>query len=266
MITRISEALTGTVDGSNVNFTASQSPDLNSLTAFVNMDPVPVLSFVGTAITLSAPPPVDAQVFASYSVTSADNIDLTTLAAVKNRAEVKSDSEDAEIQALITGFSQYVLTRTCRDTLNQIKDFTEIYDGNGAHRLRLRNTPIISVASVKINGQAQDISSGYGVQGITIVDDDKIIAFSYDSCGRFTRGIGNIQVIYRAGYNGVPLDLEKLSREVIARAVKRKAWLGMKSKSISVQGGTGSTQYVDYELSKEEVELLGWYTRKVILA
>ncbi len=267
-VEQIGEAMTGTADGVNRVFALSHVPNLNTLQVFVNMVAVAIESIDGTGlnVTLSGAPPNDAQVFASYLYSAPDDKDLTTLANVKGRAEVKSNTEDSEIQRLITAFSQHVYVRTGRRALNQVTDFLEAYDGNGARELRLLDSPITALRSVKINNVSQTISTSYGIPGLAITGNGKYIGFVHGAFGRFVKGIQTIQVDYSAGYDGVPADLEDACCEAVAIAVKRKAWLDLKSKSISVQGGAGTTSYRDWELPPHVERVLDSYTRKVVLA
>lgn len=258
---RINEPLAGAVDGLNKLFSSSEPPDAGSLSVFVDMAPAAMLSVVGKDITLSTAPAIGSQVFGAYTVTSADDIDLTTLEAVKAWGEIKGTSEDSVIQAAITGFSKHIHLRTGRDALKSIEDFTEVYDGNGSPRMLLRNYPIVSVTSVLVDGSPAAIAPGYGVAGVTIIEEKKGIGFGFGSSGRFTQGIANIQVIYQAGYDGVPVDLELAVREAVATNYKRRAWADLKSKSIAVQGTTGTTTYRDWKLTPQIEAIIDDYTR-----
>lgn len=188
--------------------------------------------------------------------------DLSTMAKVKNRAEVKTDTEDGEIQMLLSAFSLYVYRRTGRDALKSVEEFTEEYDGSGSSKMFLRNYPVLSISSVKVNGADAEISSGYGIPGIAIIEKGRGIGFvSGSGIGYFPEGIQNVQVVYRAGYYGVPEDLEAAVVEAVAIAVKRKQWLDLRSKSISVQGGAGTTSYRDWNIPPSVSSVLDAYTR-----
>jgi hypothetical protein len=207
---------------------------------------------------------------------SADPIDLTTLPAVKSLAEVQGSADDVEIQGLITGFSRYILTRTGRDSLNSAPSYVEVYDGNGSFRMFLRNSPILTITSLMVNGVEQAASPGYGRGGYFIEQSGRSIAIrpggsgtvfltnSYPSGGlpfSFVKGIGNIQVSYTAGYTVVPADLEFTCRTVCATYTKRKAWLDLKSKSLSAQGGVGTTSYRDWEMAPHDDRVILSYQR-----
>lgn len=190
------------------------------------------------------------------------SIELTTLSHVKDWAEVKTDGDDRMIQLCIAAFGRYALIRTGRDTLSQKLSFTEVYDGNDSQVLMLKNYPVSSVSSVKINNVAMVISGGYGTPGIIISNGRRAISFSYDSYYKFYSGIGNVQVVYTAGYDYVPEDLEQAACEAVATNYKRRAWTDMQSKSISAQGATGTTTYRAWKFTPNIEAVLSSYERK----
>jgi hypothetical protein len=203
-----------------------------------------------------------------------DEIDLTTLDMVKQWAEVNSDSEDGSIQLCITAFSRYLLNRVGRATLGAEVELVEVYDGSGSAILYLHNYPVASLTFVLVNGFALPISSGYGIFGASIYGDRRnAIAIIQGSNGcssnlaamrnyTFPRGISNIQVSYKAGYGTVPADIEQAVREAVSINYKRKAWQDLASKSISAQGGTGTTSYRDWALPPAIERILNDYSRK----
>jgi len=142
-------------------------------------------------------------------------IDLTTLDDVKSYGEIASNKDDDLIQAAITAFSQFVLNKTGRETLSGVQTFTEVYDGNGSGKMMLRNSPIISISSLLIDGAPVQASSGYGSAGYYIEQTKRSIAIRNGSAGSFSstyypgtfglpfyfrKGAGNIQIIYLAGF------------------------------------------------------------------
>jgi hypothetical protein len=147
-----------------------------------------------------------------------NTIDLTSLAAVKSRAEVKSTTDDAEIQASITAFSQWLLDFTGQASLNSVVAHDDVYDGNGNARLMLNNYPVLNVSSVTMNGVGVPVSSGANVWGYYVEQSKKSLGLrggvgnfttfpyptplSYRERGPvFRRGQGNIEVVYSAGYS-----------------------------------------------------------------
>jgi hypothetical protein len=266
--TLISEAMGGSVTGTNKVFTVAHVPDLNTLQVLVDGVAAVVESVAsdGVTYTLTTPPALNTHVVGSYIYTTADNIDLTTLAHVKARAGIVTNAEDSEIQRLITAFSQYVVIRTGRTALNQIVAFTKALNGTGGYELRLPEWPITALRSVQIDGETMVLSTGYNVPGLAILGSLKYIGFVGGQYGRFFKGRQNVYVDWSAGYVAVPTDLEGAVCEIVAIAVKKKAWLDMKSKSTSTQGSTATTTYRDWEIPPHEDQILDNYTHKVVLS
>lgn len=147
---------------------------------------------------------------------SASPIDLTTLADLKAWCEISSNntSEDSLLQSVITGFSNHVLLMTGRDSLNSQADYSECYDGNNSFRIFPRNSPIVSIASIQVNGVTVPASSGYGSAGYFIERLKNSIAIRSGNTGTFVTnyypsnglpfvfaaGVGNVLINYTAGY------------------------------------------------------------------
>jgi hypothetical protein len=156
-------------------------------------------------------------------------IDLTWLSQVKDFVEVSptNTKDDQIIANQITAFSQWVLTYCSRDTLNSTSTFTEVYDGNGSQRLFLRNSPIQSLTSVQVGPVVEPLSSGFATYGVFIEQSQKSIAFRQGYAGTYTstffpggcsrgsfwKGLGNVQVVYVAGY---PAQTQSNELETIA--------------------------------------------------
>lgn len=168
-------------------------------------------------------------------------IDITSLQAVKDFAEVLTAKDDAIIASLITSFSQWALTYCSRETLSSIFSFTEVYDGNGSTRLFTRNSPIQTLVAVLVNGNAMPLSAGYGKAGAFIEQSKKSIgirsgSIRSGSAGSFLttwypagsgpafafwKGQGNIQIQYTAGY--LPVSVLNDVLTVAAQTVQLSA-------------------------------------------
>jgi len=164
-------------------------------------------------------------------------IDLTTLNAVKSRAEVQSSAADVEIQAAITAFSQWLLDFTGQGSLNSFATYDDVYDGNGNARLMLNNYPILNVSSVTMNAAGIPASSAANVWGYYVEQSKKSLGLrggvgnystfpyptplTYRERGPvFLRGQGNIEVVYSAGYLPVLVqnDIENVTAGTITLA------------------------------------------------
>lgn len=281
-------------------------------------------------------------------------IDLTWLKVCRDFAEIKGNADDDLIQHLITAFSRFALDRCGRDSLNQVAAYTETYDGSGGPRLFTRNSPIASVASLKVCGRLIPASAGFGKGGYYIEQTGRSLAlrwpgslsgagFAIGANGdSFASGRGNIELVYTAGFpprrqtneaqtigaapfaanivivdcagtwaadqgvmfadatplvavaqapapgdyvalgqgryvfnaedngkavllsydfNAPPADLELVATRAVAQALKRRGTLDQKSKSISAQGGTGTTSYRDWAMPPEDERVLLNYRR-----
>ncbi len=210
-------------------------------------------------------------------------IDLTTVASVKDYANITSAIKDNDIQAAITSFSQWVLNACGLDTLVQQVAFNEWYDGNGSPRLFLRNRPITAVTALTIWGRAIPQSTGVGSVGWVIDQSGKSISLRGAGTGSggpwtftgwpaggaggwFAKGIQNINVQYTAGYASVPFDLERMARQTVATWIKREEWIDMGSKTLSAGGGAnGTTRYRDWPMPPESERILENYKRAAMV-
>lgn len=160
-------------------------------------------------------------------------LDLTTLQNVKSWAGVGSSfqpnsSDDDLLQSCITALSIDWLRRTGRLNTNeqiptsspfvQAVQYTERYAGSGGQRQYVRNTPIVSIQSLSVDGVAVPQSTDFITPGWVISQDKCSIEligsiprgsfrrysgnpiFSRQSVGGFNRGLSNVAVTYTAGY------------------------------------------------------------------
>ena len=213
------------------------------------------------------------------------SLDLTDLDAVKRRAEVTSTVDDEEIQDAITGFSQHILNFCGMASLNSVVSLDETYNGNGNQVLAMRSFPVVNLSAVVMNGVSLPLSAAWNQWGVYIHQSKKFIAMrggigafstfpypsSYISPYRYGKGPvfmigqGNIEVVYSAGYSGVPYDLEYAVRCVVALNYKRKAWQDQASRSTSVQGASMTTAYRNWNWPSEYENIFQFYQRKAII-
>jgi hypothetical protein len=185
--------------------------------------------------------------------------DLTTLTQVQNWAGGTFDGGDAGtlIPQLITGVSVFVQqTFLRRRAINQQVQLTDVMDGSGGDKMVLKDWPIISVASLMVNGQPVPASPDGISAGFTF-DERSIIVLpntvlgapisisSYVALSKFPRLRQNVTVTYTAGYgastsppadstyNGAPTDLGMAVSYLVLLEYKRRNWVGQSSKSIA---------------------------------
>src|SRR4029077_18917083 len=220
-------------------------------------------------------------------------IDLTTYSAVKDWVQIPTGTtgDDQKIQDCVTAFSAYALKATGRGPANGSiptsspllarTSYDEFYDGSGTLRQAIRNWPIVSVSSVSISGQTIPQSTSIRVWGWVIDQDARFISlrggysptvatfqnFRYQG-GRygaggepgFEAGIQNVEVVYSAGFSGVPFDLEMMARKVVALNYKRTGWIGIQN--IQLSAGAGQATYNTWEMDAQDTNVLRYYQRR----
>lgn len=190
-------------------------------------------------------------------------IDLTTVAAVESWLNQGGAVDATIIQAAITNYSQFVLTFTGRTNLTSIETYTETYSGDGGERLFVRNYPITGVTSLTIGVTNIPQSTSPAVAG-WVIDTagstaavalrsglgSSILGGRWGAYGnapplgwapyRFVEGIQNISIVYSAGYDGAPLDLQQSATQLVAAKYRSRQWIEQLSQ---VQPGIGTTAY-----------------------
>lgn len=195
------------------------------------------------------------------------SIDLTTVIAVKSWLGVDVDNidDDDNIQSCITALSLEFLHRTgvSLDNVNNKSPFVEpihyneYYNGNGNQILFLRNTPIISINQLVINGVGIGQTDQFHKSlGYTIDASKKYLVLIAST---FTRGVQNIYVDYQAGYTKTPMDINIAIRKWVALNYKRRSWIDQKSQALPQ--GAGTVTYQDYELSPDIQSVIDYYSR-----
>lgn len=194
--------------------------------------------------------------------------DLTTLANVKTMLGIEAIdvSEDAKLNFWITSQSEFFLHEIDRSLA--VASYTETLDGHdprirqrlsssswgcgfgggigivgGGYALTLRNTPVVSITSITIDGQ--DVPPGSGantpnqIDGWTL-DGDRIelLGGTY----AFTAGIRNNVIVYQAGYAAIPADVAQAVVDLVGFRRAEASHRGQRSKSMD-----GQTVYFDMD-------------------
>ena len=132
--------------------------------------------------------------------------DLCTLAEAKAWLGIDTSitTSDAQIGGLITAASRIIYSYLNRPYLLPIQR-TELRDGTGGPRLMLREWPVISVQSLTVDGILVPASPnppyapGYLLDPPDPYPPGAMQVLSLTSA-RFTRDIGNVTIVYTAGY------------------------------------------------------------------
>jgi hypothetical protein len=158
--------------------------------------------------------------------------DFCTVAELKAWLPNQGNNDDTTLQSLITNGSAQILQYLSRAHIlaSVIGTLNENYDGNDSDRLLPHFYPIISVASVSVDGVA--ISQATSAVMAGFLWSSRII---YLRGFRFCRGVQNVALIYTAGYSIVPLDLKQAAIEAFALAYRQRVHIGEKSNSMGGQ-------------------------------
>jgi IPT/TIG domain-containing protein len=189
-------------------------------------------------------------------------IDLATLADVRPYAgstDPSKNGDDPLLQDLITGASQYWLTRTGRGCLNSIVQYTERYDGNGKDALMLRYYPIVAVETLSLDALSIPVSPDY-LQSGYIIDPATDSLVLIGGCS-FGWGRLSVAVTYMAGYPEVPYDIADAVRKQVAINFKRRSTLDQGMVNYPQTGG--STSYRSWEVPPEVERVIQNYKRTV---
>lgn len=162
-------------------------------------------------------------------------IDLCALSDVKDYVfrggGNQTQTDDNLLQRMITALSESINRTTCRTI--KAANHTEIHSGTGSQVLFVRNPPIISITSLYVNGNAIGAKSTDPTQYLNSngysFSEGHVSIFGYS----FDRGLDNIQITYRGGYNAAPSDLEQACIEAVAWGYKELDRLGFISKSLA---------------------------------
>jgi hypothetical protein len=126
--------------------------------------------------------------------------------------------------------------------------FTEYFDG-GNPSVLLKNTPISSITSVQENAGTQENPDWETVDGDEYFSDLTAGVIRHETA--FTKGIGNVKVVYVGGYtqSTLPSDLGMVIVEIASMIYKRRRSQGIKSESIS---GGGSIDWAENLLTYQK--------------
>lgn len=141
---------------------------------------------------------------------------ITTVESVKIYLNITDTNSDSILASLVASISKQIETE-CNRVFAK-KDYTEYYDGDGSDSLSLRQYPINSITSIH-----DDIGRDYGASSLVAAADYTFDAESgivkSDHC--FSAGKNNIKVVYNAGYENIPGDLELAANYLVAAEFKR---------------------------------------------
>ncbi len=157
--------------------------------------------------------------------------DLTDLDSVKAWLGLPAEAgaSDGLLAGLITAASDFVSGYLNRSLLSA--DYVEVYDGNGAGWMLLRQAPITAVQSVSFAGVTLTAAADpvAGAPGI-LFDGRRLSLLGY----RFPHGVP-VVVTYTAGYPSTPAAVQQAVSELVGEAFKRRDRIGQSSKTLGGQ-------------------------------
>jgi hypothetical protein len=161
--------------------------------------------------------------------------DLTTLANVKDYLNLTSDGADVLLDRLISAVSGFIQTWLGRQISSQA--YTEIRNGHDGLQMTFANTPVTAVASVKVDGLVIPAAADYSSRGYRFTH-SALVLNGYS----FTRGLGNVELAYTAGFTTTPPELEQACIELVALRYKERDHIGQDVASMQGQNVTFSTR------------------------
>ena len=166
--------------------------------------------------------------------------DLTTYANVKEYLGLTDDNDEDFIGNLITRASDFI-AKYCR-RIFEAADYTEYHDGTSNKSICLKQYPVNSITSLH-----DDLNREYGADYLIastdyVIDEDAGI-LTLDGY-RFGVGLKNIKVVYNAGYETIPANLEQACIELVSMKFNTKETDGIKSEKI----GSYSVSYSEAEI------------------
>jgi hypothetical protein len=150
---------------------------------------------------------------------------LASLDDLKIALSIVHYEDDALLTRIGLAASGYFEKQTGRTILAE--DYVEVQDGQAGRVIVPANFPIVSVASLSIDGVVQTLSTGYGVAGYYV--DGNVIRLR-DTFA--TDGQGNISISYRAGFETAPEDVRQAVIELASLMYVERSRSGQQSKTV----------------------------------
>lgn len=148
---------------------------------------------------------------------------LVAVADARTVLKIVGAGEDAVLADLINRASAFAAKYCGRPLVSTAR--TEYYSGDGDRQLILNHRPVTAVASVHVDG-LRDWGADTAVDTTEdlIRDDAAGILELWNNGGAFTKGRGNVRVVYTAGYvagSTVPHDLQDAVLMIVQHHYKR---------------------------------------------
>jgi hypothetical protein len=206
--------------------------------------------------------------------------DLTTLARVKEALDLDPDfvRHDKLLKRLVSAQSALFINLTKRSILTQA--FTETVDGNDGririkpyfgpyltwlrsgkvgYELELRNTPVVSITTLKIDGEvipaATNLNTPTQTDGHVLQDGHRLILAGVTYT--FTPGVSNVEVVYQAGYGATPPeDVQEAVIEMVMWVYKSRDTL----RQVQRGDASGSVTFSQKAIPESAQQVIDLYT------
>jgi len=170
--------------------------------------------------------------------------DLTTLSDVKDYLGITTSDEDDQLEVLITAVSDFIKNETGREIVET--EYKEKIDGNRNEAIVLTQYPVISVEKLTVDDE--EITDYYLYKENAVIKREAIFDdWDEHRSYYFPEGKQNIVVEYTAGYEDVPLDIQKAVWDIIQSTRKSKKYAGLSKYAIGDESMTFSRGLVPSE-------------------
>jgi hypothetical protein len=167
---------------------------------------------------------------------------LTTAAKVKEYLGIQSSGDDALIARLVAQSSRRFCSRVGYPV--QRAFHVDTFDGDDLRDHICQHGPVLSVSSLTVDGSG--VLARASTSGTGFYADGDGVHLSTDL--RFTKGLGNCQVVYLAGYDPVPEDVEQAVIEHAALAYRSRTRIGIMNSSVGGENVSYQTTSIPFSI------------------
>lgn len=158
---------------------------------------------------------------------------LTTLNMAKTYLKIPlaETSQDTLLEMFINASSD-ALESECDRKLKKVTGLVEYQDGRGQNIITPREWPIVNIQELRVDNKSDftDASTIVDPADYGITDFDMSIVYENQ---QFPKGYKNIKIIYDAGYDPLPADIEHACLWLVFwyNSIRNAADIGRESKS-----------------------------------
>jgi uncharacterized phiE125 gp8 family phage protein len=150
---------------------------------------------------------------------------LAQLTDLKTYIGVTGSADDSLLSRLLESESTFFEAQCGRTFVTA--SYTEVRSGHGRTTMVPREDPIVSVTSVAVDGQTIPSASSYDAEGWRVFE-----GAIHLNGHAFTRGTGNVTLVYVAGFDPVPADVQQAVIELAALKYRDRRHIGKGAESM----------------------------------